>query len=175
MGISGAAFPHLFLIEERCLGSSNRNISWPHFFLLFAVLLQAAFLIRNLGDWAPQLDSLRGQSALERSEKLAWGPQFAEYLVFLREKTAPDARLIIPPPNSEPPTNHVGFMQYFLMPREIHNCGPDEIPACLERTQGKDIFILKVKDFPPKEIAERTKRLVELNEDYGLYVPTDQE
>ena len=49
---------------------------------------------------------------------------------FVRETTPDDARIILPPRLPRRTTAHVALMQYFLYPRDIHNCGLAEVEAC---------------------------------------------
>lgn len=101
----------------------------------------------------------------------AWDQTFAEFVLFLRVTIPSNAKVVLPPNFSGAPTDHVGFMQYFLFPREIINCGPDEVDECTLRVSGPHTYIIKVRDFPPSALAELSKIYIEFNAEYGVYVP----
>ncbi|NIM96113.1 MAG: hypothetical protein GTO18_20630 [Anaerolineales bacterium] len=146
-------------------------MNWGTIVLTVAVLVQFYFLAKFIGSWGMQLWQLRDMSAVQKSAFMTWSEEFSEYVLFLQEVIPEDARVILPPNNYAPPIDNVGYMQYFLIPREIHNCGPDEIEACVLRVSGSDTYILSIGDFPPRELAEISKSYLEFSDDYGVYVP----
>jgi hypothetical protein len=117
------------------------------------------------------VQSLMGLPAWQRAAIILEGEEFAGYLEFLRTEIPDDARVILPPRVPFRPVAHVGFMQYFLYPREIHNCGVNEVDACVLRVGGRTTYIVAVSDFPPPEHAQVTKCFVEFDEAFGVWVP----
>lgn len=140
-------------------------------FLAVAVSVQLVTLLNFAAQWGTQILDSRGVSSIERSAANAWDQTFAEYIVFLRSTIPLEARVVLPPNFSGAPADHVGFMQYFLLPREVLNCGPNEVEECTLRVSGPDSYILRVRDFPPPTLAELSKIYVAFNEEYGVYVP----
>ena len=114
---------------------------------------------------------MRDDPAWERAAVLEEDEDFASYIAFLRSHIPEDARLILPPSRPARPLAHIGFMQYYLFPRDIHNCGYDEIDVCILRVTGGNTFILALPDFPPRELAELSKRFVPYRDGYGVFAP----
>jgi len=115
--------------------------------------------------------SERSRTALARSAAIFDGDTFADYMVFLREVIPEDAKVILPP--HEPVQNmaNIGLMEYFLMPRELHNCGIAEVEACILRATGPTSYIVTAWQFPPQGIAEQVKDFVPFRDGLGVYVP----
>jgi hypothetical protein len=99
------------------------------------------------------------------------GEGFAEYIEFVREQTSPDSRIVLPPRIPERPESNVGLMQYYLFPRDIHNCGIGEVEECVKRIRGPNSYILALVDFPPRELALQTRRFIPFNKETGLFGP----
>jgi len=114
---------------------------------------------------------IRQLPAWQRAAVLDQGEDFAGYVAFLRSEIPEDARVILPPLLPEGPFSHIGYMQYFLFPRDIHNCGFDEVDACVLRVVGGNTFILGLPWFPPRELAERSKRYIPYRDGFGVFVP----
>jgi hypothetical protein len=140
--------------------------------LIFISLIgQFILLFEYFAHWADKLQQYKDRSALIKSAAFSWDPIFAEYSQFLKDRIPTDARVILPPRNVGIPTDHVGYMQYILFPREIHNCGPHEVVACIKRVQGGDSYILAVPGFPPKELMETQNEFIQFSDEWGVYVP----
>jgi hypothetical protein len=92
-------------------------------------------------------------------------------LKFLRDTLPEDARLILPPRTFNTAYEHIGMMQYFLIPRDIHNCGRNEVKACVQRATGEKTYILAVYYFPPRDLARQTRRQIHYDENRGLFAP----
>ena len=118
-----------------------------------------------IGVWG-----LRDAEAWVRTGTILLGDRTTGHFGFLRESIPEDARVVLPP-HSGGIYDHIGLVQYFLVPRDIINCGPNEVEACVKRVAGKSTFILAVGNFPPRDVAEETKRFVEYDDDLGVYVP----
>ncbi len=114
---------------------------------------------------------LRAQPALIRGGTLLEGRRFAEYLSFVRETVPEDGKVILPPHSSRGPLTNISLVQYFLFPRDIHNCGPNEVDECVLRMTGANSYFLALKNFPPRELAAQVKRLVPFDDDIGVYAP----
>ncbi len=145
------------------------------YLLLLAVFVQLFVLANFVSNWGMQMFRMKDLTPVEKSALTTWTVEFSEYIAFLREILPEDARVILPPNKFSPPIDNVGYMQYLLFPREIHNCGPDEIEACVLRATGSNTYILSSHNFPPKELAERHKILIESSGGFGVYVPRPQE
>ena len=106
-----------------------------------------------------------------RSAVLLEGREFAEFVGFIRQTVPSDARVILPPRLPLRPISHSGFMQYFLFPRDIHNCGISEVEACIRRVTGSKTYIVAVEGFPPADVQPSGKDFVEFDGTTGVYVP----
>lgn len=118
-----------------------------------------------------QIWELRDSPPWYRASVFEGGEDFAGYVSFLRTQIPEDSRVVLPPMLSHYRLDHVGLMQYFLFPREIHNCGRDEVAACTLRASGEKTYILALPDFPAHDLAERTKRLILYGDGLGVFVP----
>jgi hypothetical protein len=99
------------------------------------------------------------------------GEEFAAYIDFLHREVPTQAKVILPPRLPVQAEAHVGLMQYYLFPRQIHNCGVDEVEACVRRSTGVATYLLVVKEFPPRALAEAAHQYVPFNEERGVYAP----
>lgn len=115
--------------------------------------------------------SLRDEPVWVRTGSILLGDRITGHLGFLRETLPEDSRVILPPHSSGGIYEHIGLMQYFLGPRDIVNCGRDEVDACVRRVTGDSTYILAAGNFPPHDVAEESKRYVEYDNDLGVYVP----
>lgn len=109
-----------------------------------------------------------------RSAILLEGWDFAEYIQFIRETVPEDAKLLFSPIKPVQPFSNLGLMQYFFMPRELHNCGSNEVEECILRMTGPTSYIITVWNFPPAETALRVKVFIPFKGDRGVYVPPEQ-
>jgi hypothetical protein len=142
---------------------------------LIGLVLLAAFQLRVLfltyaEAFSLRLWDLRFKTAVERSALLQGG-DVAGFVDFLRENVPEDARLILPPNYPLRPFAHIGYMQYYLFPRDIENCGYDEVNACIRRVTGPNTYIMALPDFPPRALAEESKRFIPFTDDMGVYAP----
>lgn len=159
--------------------SINRKVTCEHFivYLVLAILI-VAVVFQTMVLWdkvisplAIQVEEVKEFSALERSAILHEGFGFAAYINFIRETIPPDGKVILPPHATRHSLTNFGFAAYFLMPRELHNCGNDEIEVCVLRMTGHNSYIPVFSDFPPSEIASQVKQLVPYRDDFGVWVP----
>lgn len=140
--------------------------------IISALAIQINTLVRS--DILPTARStwnMRQYPAWERSATILGGRDFADYIKFVRDHTPADARIILPPRVPVRPVAHVGLMQYFLFPRDIHNCGIREVEACVRRVRGSNTYILAVDGFPPRDLAELSKYLIQYEDELGVYAP----
>ena len=114
--------------------------------------------------------NLRDEPAWARTAAILIGDRFTGHIGFLREML-PQASRVVLPPHSGGIYDHIGFIQYFLIPRDIINCGRNEVEACVRRVSGRSTYILAAGNFPPPSVAEETKRFVEYDNDLGVFVP----
>jgi hypothetical protein len=145
--------------------------NWYSPVLILGTAIQIVIVVNFVFSWGKQIFLMRDMTPIQKSALTTWTAEFSEYIQFLREEIPEDAKVILPPNNSSPPIDNLGYMQYLLYPREIHNCGLDEIEACVLRASGSNTFILSYHDFPPRELAGATKRLIEFSHQFGLFVP----
>jgi len=147
----------------------------------FGILAMAAFLIAlafqfhttNVGFAGPMAErlwELRFKPDWERSALLQGG-DVAGFVTFLRQQVPEDGKLILPPNFPLRPFAHVGYMQYYLFPRDIQNCGRDEVEACVRRIGGAKTFIMALPDFPPRALAEKTLRFIPYKDGMGVFAP----
>jgi hypothetical protein len=128
-----------------------------------------------IARWSRRVIDSRSLPAWERTALFLIGEDFADYVGFLREQIPEDGRVILPPHFSTDAESYVPMMQYFLFPRDIHNCGRDEVEECVQRVRGLNTFILAIEDFPPQDLAIEHKDYIPFADDRGLYVPRVQE
>lgn len=141
--------------------------------VLVLVIAIQVVVIADTYAWrmATRIWEYRSDSALARAALLLEGDGFDQYVRFARETIPEDARVILPPRLPIRPYAHIGLMQYFLFPRDIHNCGLNEVEECTLRVNGPNTYILALRDFPPRELAEISKKLVPFDDERGIYAP----
>ncbi len=140
--------------------------------LVVALTFQARWLEGRWGGEAigRVVDDL-GTPAWKRAAEYLEGPRFGEYVEFVRSNTPPEARIVLPPRSPERAESNVGLMQFFLFPRDIHNCGVNEVEECVLRIGGPSTYIIALEDFPPRELAELNRRFIPFEDQVGLYGP----
>lgn len=143
---------------------------------MVVTLVVGAYQLKSLwtGSIAPiskKVWELRAFTPLERSAIFHEDREFSDFMGFLREKIPVGAKVVLPPRNSPFVLTNFGFADYFLMPRELHNCGTTEIEACVLRMTGERSYIVAVGNFPPREIAEKVKKFIPFKDDLGVWVP----
>lgn len=140
-------------------------------FLVAVLLFQLGHLVaRQITPSLKRVWDLRQMGPWERSS-LQQGGDIGYYVQFLNKHIPDDALVMIPPRIPQRPVAHIGFMQYYLFPREIHNCGVDEVPECIHRARGDRIYILSVEGFPPDDVSVERKSYIAFDQEKGLYVP----
>ena len=140
---------------------------------LTCTIAQAVRVHQSYGSkYLYEIYQYRSKSALDRSALFSEGMGFAAYMEFIRKIVPEDAKVILPPREPVQALANIGYMQYFLMPRELHNCGIDEVEACVLRMTGENSFILSAWKFPPHDIALMVKRFIPfVDGEGGIYVP----
>lgn len=123
-------------------------------------------------EWVQRVSQTIELPAWKRAAIYLGGQQFADYIEFVRLHAPEDARVILPPREPVATFSNVGFVQYFLFPRDIHNCGINEVEDCIRRVQGENTYILGVGYFPPPELASQFKNYLPFDDELGLYVPS---
>jgi hypothetical protein len=114
---------------------------------------------------------VRAMSAQQRTAILHNDLEFARYIEFLQDNVPEDARMILPPHTSYHPLSNFGFADYFFMPRELHNCGADEIEECILRLTGSESYVIVAGKFPPPEVASQVKRFISFDGELGVWAP----
>ena len=115
--------------------------------------------------------NLRDEPAWARTGTILLGERITGHLGFLQDTVPEESRVILPPHSSGGIYEHIGLMQYFLIPRDIVNCGRNEVEACVRRVTGESTYILAAGNFPPHDLASQAKRYIEYDNDLGVYVP----
>lgn len=115
--------------------------------------------------------SIQSLPPWERTALIIEDDEFAGHIGFLQENTPAEALLILPPKTLHNSYEHIGFMQYMLFPRDIHNCGHDESPEECVRRMGENIYILGLDYFPPRDAALESKMFLRYQDDLGVFVP----
>ena len=153
--------------------SGKRFIPWLIQALFILVVLVQIWNLANgyVIPYGKRVWKLKGNSALDRSAIIRVGGEFSEYMDFVRNTVPEDSKVIVPPRKPIQTLSHIGFVEYFLMPREIHNCGEDEVRECVLRMTGEHSYILVGGEFPPKELAEQVKEFLPFKDGLGVYIP----
>jgi len=132
--------------------SANQKYRISLAFLISAVLVQCVLILRQAGPDLLAIRGAMGQHGLWRSGNFFQNQCFADYVNFLNEFIAEDARVVLPPLDSGPRILGVTpYMQFFLAPREVINC-PDQ--ECLDKLSEKQMRIIALLYFKP-EMTER--------------------
>ena len=142
--------------------------------LLLGLVIQVVLLAHFSGIGLVR-DTWRtiGLSARVRSERLAFGASFSEYLQFLRERVPDDALVAIPPVEHDPVYGNMGLMQYALFPRRLTNCPAiGEWETCRANYGGENTFVISVGGFPPPDKPPGSKTYLAFDESRGLFAPT---
>lgn len=136
---------------------------------LIQVILVLSLVIAPL---ASNIWHVRDLPKSERSARLAFGDNFAEFIDFVREHVPDDATVIIPYEETDIVFGNVGIMQYFLFPREIADCAHGAHTSdCIVSMAGPKVYFLSVADFPPAEAMKPTNYYILFEGDKGLYIP----
>lgn len=85
----------------------------------------------------------RERLAVDRSAALFLGSVGADYVQFLRETVPEDATVVLAPGY---PTGHEGIMEYFLIPREVHDCNAP-FEQCARVNAGPRTFVLATRGY----------------------------
>lgn len=159
-------------------GDADHAGGRPEHVLSLLVLVAAAVVsaLFSLRDYAlPTLRRvwrLQSEPAIERSALFAFGSGFAEYAEFVRQHVPEGATLAIPKESQDAEWGHLGIVQYFMFPRRIIDCPPEEAEACVLRLTGESTFILAPNDlFPPRPAAGQVRIYLPFDDRRGLYVP----
>jgi hypothetical protein len=142
--------------------------------LLVGLVVQVV-LLAHFGGIRLVRDTWRtiGLPARVRSERLAFGASFSEYLQFVRERVPDDALVAIPPVEHDPVYGNMGLMQYALFPRRLTNCPAiGEWETCRANYGGENTFVISVGGFPPPNKPPGSKTYVAYDENRGLFAPT---
>ena len=140
--------------------------------LIIMVIFQLEYVIQHQAYPSFQRLLKIEEQGLERSALLGRGSDFRDLVLFLRSNIPEDASILLPPGAWNQWYTHVGFMQYFLYPRTIHNCGKNEIPACIARMNPSNTFYIpRFYGFPPPELLDDSWEYIPQSPDFGLYIP----
>lgn len=150
----------------------NLKLAAASLILAIAVLYQVQWLqSRWGGDAILRVVEELPTPAWRRAAEYLEGPRFGAYIEFVRANTPADARIVLPPRIPERAESNVGLMQFYLFPRDIHNCGVHEVEECVRRITGPASYILALEDFPPRELADMTRTYLPFDDEIGLYAP----
>ena len=141
------------LVES--LGYSPR--SWGGVLRQGAILVIVvwALTINSAKTWRymrPQVEFIRNNPFLSYDEKMKgkWGDYY-DFMVYVRDRTPPDAVVVIPPQSAWSKTGNAGLDSYFLQPREL--IGLDQI------ADATHVLIVKAEDgskdvWPPAPLPD---------------------
>ena len=160
-------------LQESNQSSLRRYVRWLIQALILSVVIIQSWYLANgyLIRKSKIVWDLKGFSAMDRSAILNEGLEFAEYMSFLRDTVPENGTVVMPPHVPVQPLSNLGFIQYFLMPRKLINCGSDEVRECVLRMTGEHSYIVTAWKFPPKDVAESVKTFIPLKNELGVYAP----
>lgn len=160
-------------LQESRQSSLRRYVRWGLQALFVIVVIVQSWNLAN--DYvihkSKAIWGLKGFSAIDRSAIFTEGMEFAEYMSFLRDTVPENAKIVMPPHQPVQPLSNAGYVQYFLMPRTIINCGTEEVRECVLRMTGEYSYIVTAWKFPPKDAAESVKKFIPFKDDLGVYAP----
>jgi hypothetical protein len=116
---------------------------------------------------------VRRYSAWERSALLSEGEDFLAFVSFLRGAIPESGKVVFPPKSYASKAGvftELGFMKYFLFPRQVLNCA-EPVEECVRSLTGPSSFIVAVGGFPPPEAAEEVKDYIPFQDGKGVYAP----
>lgn len=113
----------------------------------------------------------RERLAVDRSAALFLGSVGASYVQFLHDNLPSDATVVLAPGY---PTGHEGIMEYFLLPRNVHDCdAPFE--QCARRYAGPQTYVLATRGAAlpePEVLGYQFVAFDEANWEFqGFYAP----
>ena len=152
--------------------------NWPQaigsLLLTLAILYQFIHVISiGILPLAKLVVQRHGVDAAERSALFFYGPEFSEFIIFIKENVPSEAIVIIPRLEQDELFGHEGIMEFFLFPRKIGNCPPDiSVEECILHQHASNKYILAVEGFPPRSTALQVKRWVPFNGEMGVYIPS---
>ena len=116
----------------------------------------------------------RDRLAIDRSAALFLGGAGASYVQFLRESLPAEAKVMLAPGY---PTGHEGIMEYFLLPRDVHECNaPYE--QCARMHAGAGTYVLATRGFSltqPETLGYQWVPFSGANWEFqGYYAPVGQ-
>ena len=160
-------------LQKSNQSSLRRYVRWGLQALILIVAIAQSWNLTNdyLIRKSKAVWDLKGYSAIDRSAILTEGMEFAEYMSFLRDTVPENAKVVMPPHQPVQPLSNLGYVQYFLMPRTIINCGSNEVRECVLRMTGEHSYIVTAWKFPPKDAAESVKKFIPFRNELGVYAP----
>jgi hypothetical protein len=157
------------MVEFRMM--SKKKV-WPVLIslgLLAAVLIQGYSYLLETGPALLRVRTVAGQSAVWRSAAFNLGEEFAGYIVFLNSNIPLAARVVLPPADVQPAgLGTTPYMQYFLAPRQVINCGD---AACLLQLRAENTYILVTENFPGSHIPAGFGSVSMFNQKWGYLPP----
>ena len=136
-----------------------------------AILIQAGVIATEyLFPWWRKITEVGELDSWERSVRLAsWlYPENVEYFKFLRNQIPESAVVIIPPRGTYLPYGWINNMNYNLFPRRLRHCAPKDFESCVQGIAGDEIFILRVRDYPPPEFVTQMGDYVSHSQELGF-------
>ncbi|MCK4901556.1 MAG: hypothetical protein KAS38_22425, partial [Anaerolineales bacterium] len=139
------------------------------YLLIGAVLIQGGLLLRQVGPDLLAIRGTMGQNGLWRSANFFQNQRFADYVNFLNEHIAEDARVVLPPLESGPRILGITpFMQFFLAPREVINC-PDQ--ECLNNLSLDNTYVVFTDAAQATRVADSPEQVWMFDEGWGVVAP----
>ncbi len=138
-----------------------------YFVLCVLLMFQVISLIREYDRPLLNIFSTASRSGLWRSVFFHENERLANYVEFLNEKIPTDGKVMIPPNNfSSNFLSRTSHMQFFLYPREVHNCS-GTYSTCVSGFEDTSWYILVLD----KNVFSTSNSLVMFDEEIGLSVP----
>ncbi|NMC13386.1 MAG: hypothetical protein GYA34_10955 [Chloroflexi bacterium] len=115
----------------------------------------------------------KGQSALWRSARFAQNRRFANFVLFVLQKTPADAVILLPPQSEATRAlSTTPFMQFFLLPRRVINCTD---LLCFLQAEGDNQFKIIGSKTLLSNINASPERLVMFDQDWGILLPQNRQ
>ncbi len=114
--------------------------------LALLAIIQLSMMIESYAlPMLKRVWATRTYSAPVRSGYAVYGPEFADYLTFVRENVPDDARILLSPHEF----SNRDLMGFFLIPRQVLQCREGtEAEACLAEMADSNTYVLALGDFP---------------------------
>jgi hypothetical protein len=148
-------------LKNRLLKSMNLNLT--KVLISLAIFVQIFILVQiTIKPVAVEILSVRAYPARDRSAKIGFGEEIADYITFINDNTSEDDFVLIPPRVTHDVLGHVGLTG-------------QSFAECFLVQGGPNTIILAVNDFPPIGIDDELYQFLPFGSAWGVYVPNTDE